>query len=50
MHTWLHDDELVTWNGKVESVERGSYVVCYWGEDEEYDDGVDYVMKPLSFL
>ena len=39
---------LQTWNGCIETIEDGKYVVCYWEGEDGYDNGVDYVMSAVS--
>ena len=48
-HTWSNDMGLLqTWNGCIETIEDGKYVVCYWEGEDGYDNGVDYVMSAVS--
>ena len=51
MHAWLKDDDPTAtqpWNGQVMKKSGSvSHIVCYWGLDGEYQNGVDYVMSDV---
>ena len=66
LHKWSEEQSVTIYNGKVEKKKRRGkntvYVVCYWQDEDGYEDGgedydipfsqmaVDFICEDLSFL